>query len=251
MNGWFQKLMKPRVSLSTRPEHKDTDASVSPIRSFTSSCSSSSSSSRTSPEIKPNKTHRSKPTPPALNSPQRWKRKYDLLVCHSCADSDTEEATRLVSFLEDSPRGLRCFLWQRDVCVGAAVFTEFCQAVQDSHLQALLITPSFLRDELCRYMMHQTLAEGPMSNRLIPLVHNLSHSEYPQELRFCFYIDLSANTDRGYTRINQTVIQYLEDLVKNEKGEDNNVDSSCNKSSEEVNSQKDALCDDGSATEGN
>lgn len=128
-------------------------------------------------------------------------------MCHSSADSDTEEAKRLVSFLEASPRSLRCFLWHRDVCLGGAVFTEFCQAVQDSHLQALLITPNFLQDDWCKYMMHQTLAEGPMSNRLIPLVQNLSHSQYPQELKFCFYINLNSNTDRGYIQINKTVLQ--------------------------------------------
>lgn len=193
--------MKTRISRSTRPEEAATDTSIS-AHLCGSSWSSVSSSSAASHEVKP-----SKPVPFALSSPQRWKRKYDLLVCHSCADSDTEEAKRLVSFLEGSPHSLRCFLWQRDVCLGGAVYTEFCQAVQDSHLQALLITPSFLQDEMCKYMMHQTLAEGPMSNRLIPLVQNLSHSEYPQELKYCVYINLSSNTDRGYTRINQTVVQ--------------------------------------------
>lgn len=203
VSGWFQKLLKSRVSLSPQPEQKATVTSVSTSHSFSSSFSSLSSSS-SSPEITP-----SNPNQPqsALSSPQRWNRKYDLLVCHSCADSDTEEAKRMVSFLEASPRSLRCFLWHRDVSLGGAVFTEFCQAVQDSHLQALLITPNFLQDDWCKYMMHQTLAEGPMSNRLIPLVQNLSHSQYPQELKFCFYINLSSNTDRGYTRINETVLR--------------------------------------------
>ncbi|KAK2846986.1 hypothetical protein Q5P01_009985 [Channa striata] len=84
--------------------------------------------------------------------------------------------------------------------------------MQESHLQALLITPNFLTDDWCMYMMHQALAEGPMSNRLIPLIQNLQHSQYPQELRFYFYINLSSNTDHGYVQINRTVIQYLEDL---------------------------------------
>ncbi|TNN74985.1 hypothetical protein EYF80_014730 [Liparis tanakae] len=54
--------------------------------------------------------------------------------------------------------------------------------------------------------MHQVLAEMPMSNRIIPLIHNLSHSQYPQELRFYYCIDLGRNPDWD-----------LKDLVKNEK----------------------------------
>ncbi|XP_069569476.1 toll/interleukin-1 receptor domain-containing adapter protein [Brachyistius frenatus] len=149
----------------------------------------------------------------------------DLKVGMSTAHSDIEEATRLVSFLEASPRSLRCFLWQRDSCPGGAVSTEFCQAVQNSHLQVLLITPSFLQEEWCNYVMHQALAEGPMSNRMIPLVHNLSHSQYPQELKFYYYIDLSRNPDRGYTFVNKTVLKYLEDLVTKGMTLDSNMES--------------------------
>lgn len=185
--------------MSTQHEREAKVTSVSSSTLFTSSfCPSSPSSQGTTP---------SKPLQPqsALNSEHRWKRKYDLLVCH--ADSDTEEAQHLVSFLEDSPRSLRCFLWHRDVCLGGAVYTEFCQAMKDSHLQALLITPNFLQDDWCKYMMHQTLAEGPMSNRLIPLVQNVPHSQYPQELKYCYYINLTTDSDRGFIRINKTVIR--------------------------------------------
>ncbi|XP_026231773.1 toll/interleukin-1 receptor domain-containing adapter protein [Anabas testudineus] len=238
MNGWFQKLLKSRVSLSTQHEQETQVTSVSTAPSFTSSSCSLSSSSSAAAETAPSKPQ---PLRSALSSPQRWNRKYDLLVCHSSADSDTEEAKRLVSFLEASPRSLRCFLWCRDVCLGGAVSTEFCQAMQDSHLQALLITPTFLQDDWCRYMMHQTLAEGPMSNRLIPLVQNLSHCQYPQELKFCFYINLSSNTDRGYNKINETVLRYLEELVKKEKKNECNVDTTGNRSTGEVNSQTDDL----------
>ncbi|XP_023276232.1 toll/interleukin-1 receptor domain-containing adapter protein [Seriola lalandi dorsalis] len=222
MHGWFQKLLKSSASSSSQHEQKPKVTSVPTSPSFTSSSSSSSSSSSVS------KTGPSKPQKPpsALSSQLRWRRKYDLLVCHSHADSDIEEAKRLVSFLEASPRSLRCFLWQRDVAVGGAVFTEFCQAVQESHLQALLITPNFLQEDWCKYMMHQALAEGPMSNRLIPLIQNLPHSQYPQELKFYIYINLSTNTDRGYSLINRTVLKYLEDMVKNETAHDCSVDSS-------------------------
>jgi len=107
----------------------------------------------------------------------------------------SELAVRRVSFLEASPRSLRCFLMQRDAWPGGAISTELCQAVQNSHFRALLTTPDFLQEDWCTYIMHQVLAEGSMSNRIIPLIHNLSHSQYPQKLRFYYYIDLGRNPD--------------------------------------------------------
>lgn len=142
-----------------------------------------------------------------LGSRLRFSRKYDVFVCHSSVACDCEEAARLVSFLEASPRSFRCFLQHRDDCPGGATSSELCQAVQDSHLWALLITPDFLQDDWCHYLMHQALAEGAMSNRIIPLVLNLSRPQYPQELKFVSCIDLSNNPDRGYTRISDSVLQ--------------------------------------------
>ncbi|XP_038549997.1 toll/interleukin-1 receptor domain-containing adapter protein [Micropterus salmoides] len=234
MHGWFQKLLKSRVSLSAQREQeaKGTENSVSSVSSQ-SFCASSSSPGATP----------SKPLQPqsALSSLLRWSRKYDVFVCHSSVDSDIEEAGRLVSFLEAAPRGLRCFLLQRDDCPGGAISTELCQAVQNSHLWALLITPNFLQDEWCKYIMHQALAVGPMSNRIIPLVQNLSHSQYPQELKFYIYIDLSKSPDRGYKLLTKTVLKYLGCLIDNEKTLDCNVDSSSNELSGEGSSKKDKL----------
>ncbi|XP_059187750.1 toll/interleukin-1 receptor domain-containing adapter protein [Centropristis striata] len=225
MHGWIQKLFKSRASSHCEQEAKSTKNSVS---SSASSCSSSSSSS-------PGKTP-SKPLKPeaALSSLLRLRLKYDVFVCHSSVHSDTEEAERLVSFLEASPRSLRCFLLHRDNNPGGAICTELCEAVQNSHTRALLITPNFLQDEWCKYMMYQVLAEAPMSNRIIPLIQNLSHSQYPQELRFYYYIDLSKNTDRGYNLVNKTVINYLIELVKKDS-----MDSSSNGLSGEDSPQKD------------
>lgn len=142
---------------------------------------------------------------PVLGSTLRWDKKYDVFVCHSSVDSDSEEAARLVSFLEASPLSLRCFLQDRDECPGGVKSTELCQAVQDSHLWALLITPNFLEDDWCHYMMHQALAEGATSNRIIPLVRNLTRCQYPPELQFLSWIDLSNNPDWGYMRLTDTV----------------------------------------------
>lgn len=193
VSGWFHKFLK---KVSSSPHEKEAEHKNSPSSSFTSSFCS-----QVKPPTKPLQS------PSALSSPLRWSRKYDVYVCHSSVHTDTEEAVRLVSFLEASPRSLRCFLWHRDACPGAAVATELCQAVQDSHCRALLITPNFLQDNWCKYMMHQALSEGPMSNRIIPLIQNLSHPEYPQELKFVFYIDLSKNTHHGYTLVGKTVLQ--------------------------------------------
>ncbi|XP_036933268.1 toll/interleukin-1 receptor domain-containing adapter protein [Acanthopagrus latus] len=223
MHGWFQKL-KSRVSGAQRDQEEATKKSASSLNCASASPSSASSfcsSSSSSPGTNPSKAQS------ALSSRLRWSRKYDVFVCHSSVDSDSEEAGRLVSFLEASPRSLRCFLRERDDCPGAAISTELCQAVQNSHLWALLITPSFLQDDWCKYMMHQALAEGPMSNRIIPLVQNLPRSHCPQELRFFFCIDLNRNPDWGYTLLNKTVLKYLEDLVAKEKKTlDHDTDSS-------------------------
>nr|XP_040031611.1 toll/interleukin-1 receptor domain-containing adapter protein [Gasterosteus aculeatus aculeatus] len=203
MHGWIQKLWKSRISSSAPREQ---EAKVTEL--ISNSASSSSPSLSTSP---------AKPPQPGLSSLPRWRRKYDVLVCHSAEHRDVNEASRLVSFLEASPRSLRCFLMQRDACPGGAISTELCQAVQDSHLRALLITPDFLRDDWCQYMMHQVLSEGPMSNRIIPLVQDLSHSEYPPELRFYYYINLGGDRASGYARVTMAVLKYFEDLDKNEK----------------------------------
>lgn len=122
-----------------------------------------------------------------------------VCMCHS--PIDIEEAISLASYLEHPPCGLHCFLRKRDAIVGDAIPTELCQAVQSSHCWALLVTPNFLLDDWCQYMMHQALSEGPMSNRIIPLVLNLSYSQYPKELRFYYYKDLSKNPERGYTQV--------------------------------------------------
>ncbi|KAM4742350.1 uncharacterized protein tirap [Anableps anableps] len=210
MHGWFLKLFKSGKTLSTQNENSKGGEKPTGSASFESE-SSSSPSSEEKAVIKPQQLK------VCLSSELRWKRKYDVFVCHSFAQRDIEEAERLVSFLETPPRSLRCFLWHRDSCPGGAIYTEFCKALESSHIRALLITPSFVQDDWCSYMMHQALAEGPMSNRMIPLLQDLTHSQYPQELRFYYYIDLSRNPDHGFNVVNKTVHSYLEKLIQNEK----------------------------------
>lgn len=205
VSGWFQRVLKSRVFSSEQNEHEEkrTENPVLSVGSFSPPSSST---------FCPTSSFSPTGAPPLLNSQLalssllRWSRKYDVFVCHSSVGSDCEEACKLVSFLEALPRGLRCFLQHRDDCPGGATSTELCQAVQDSHLWVLLITPDFLQDDWCQYMMHQALAEGPMSNRIIPLYLNLSRAYYPKELRFFCCINLSQNIEKDYARINMTVV---------------------------------------------
>uniref|UniRef100_A0A8C7XQZ9 Toll-interleukin 1 receptor (TIR) domain containing adaptor protein n=1 Tax=Oryzias sinensis TaxID=183150 RepID=A0A8C7XQZ9_9TELE len=230
MHGWFRKLLKTGETLSIQREKEDiiTPNSVTSVASL-----SSSSASPLPAEPSGKSPSRPQQLQLALTSEQRWKKKYDLFVCHSSTDSDMEEATRLVLSLEAAPHKLRCYLWHRDACPGAAIATEFAHALKESHVWALLITPSFVQDDWCKYVMHQVLAEGPMSNRMIPLLQNLPHTEYPVELRFYYYIDLSRNPDRGHSIVNKSVLRYLENLAQKELKSHRKLDMS------ESGSQKD------------
>ncbi|XP_015228191.1 PREDICTED: toll/interleukin-1 receptor domain-containing adapter protein [Cyprinodon variegatus] len=204
MYGWFKQMFKSTQNEKGKATEKPRRAGGNRSE-FSTSPSSQGPAVTKPPQLKL-----------SLSSELRWKRKYDVFVCHSSAQRDIEEAKRLVLFLETPPRSLRCFLWHRDSCPGGAISTEFCKAVENSHIRALLITPSFVQDGWCSYMMHQALAEGPMSNRMIPLLQGLAHSQYPQELRFYYYIDLSRNPDYGFSVVNKTIQSYLEKLTQHE-----------------------------------
>lgn len=197
MHGWFHKVFKSKVSSSSQVETQSVVTVLAPSSSQTAAAAAASCQ------------HQS-----LLNCGVRWSRQYDVFVCHSHEHCDTEEARRLVSFLEAPPRNLRCFLLHRDSCPGAAIPTELCEAVQSSHIKVLLITPHFLKDEWCTYVMHQALADGPMSNRIIPLTQNLLHSQFPPELKVYSYTVLNRNTDHCYALVNRTVLQYLKDSTK-------------------------------------
>uniref|UniRef100_A0A8C6SVH5 Toll-interleukin 1 receptor (TIR) domain containing adaptor protein n=1 Tax=Neogobius melanostomus TaxID=47308 RepID=A0A8C6SVH5_9GOBI len=193
MHGWIQ-VFKPKA----KPK----------VESTTTVSTPSPSQTVTLPSATPCQ-HQS-----LLNCAVRWSREYDVFVCHSREHCDTEEAERLVSFLEAPPRNLRCFLSHRDSCPGAAIPTELCQAVQGSHIKVLLISPQFIKDEWCTYVMHQALVDEPMSNRIIPLVRNLLYSQLPPELKVYTCSDLNRNTDHCYAMVNRTLLLYLKDCIK-------------------------------------
>lgn len=198
---WFRRISKSRLLSPAQSEHAAKGMRNNGVSASSFTPTTASTSLATSPPGAP-------PSPSSqssLSSALRRSRRYDVFVCHSSVGSDCQEALKLVAYLEASPQGLRCFLQHRDDCPGGAMSTELSQAVENSHLWALLITPDFLQDDWCRYMMHQALAEGPMSNRIIPLYKNLSKADYPQELRFFYSINLNQNPERGYSRLNMTL----------------------------------------------
>ncbi|XP_077087060.1 toll/interleukin-1 receptor domain-containing adapter protein [Siphateles boraxobius] len=180
----------------------------SPGHSDTTSISSSSAEPSTSAS--------EKPLPSVLFSSARSSRRYDVCLCHT--EEDTDLAQSLACFLEDPCKGLRCFLQDRDCPLGGAVSTEILQAVRDSHCWVLLLTPHFLKDEWCLYQMHQVLSEGPMSQRIIPVVINMPRSQIPLELRFLFTVDLNVmNKGLGFSQVYKTVLQYLKEICEKQK----------------------------------
>lgn len=226
MFEWFRKIrvkskrehLKYNDSTQQDPESLGRPWNSSPSVNCTASSSASSLSSSASNQQPP-------PLPLALTSPIRWTREYDLCICHS--DADIEIATCMASFLEVPPRSLRCFLWHRDSHPGGAISTELYQAVQMSHCQALLISPNFIVDEWCQYMMKQAIAKGPMSNSIIPLM--LNRSFCPPELRYITFIPLDRYNERGYTLVFKTVMMYLAGMI--EKAQENDCDSNMKSSS--------------------
>ncbi|KAJ7995453.1 hypothetical protein DPEC_G00244720 [Dallia pectoralis] len=203
MSGWLNPLfVKPKKETAQRSSSQIEPAATS---AATTPSTSAEGALPSAPNSSPG-------LPPVLGSAIHWSQTYDVCVCHSPVD--IKEAICLVSYLENPSRGLRCFLQHRDANLGGAIATEICQAVQSSHCCALLITPNFLLDDWCHYMIHQALSEGPMSKLIIPLVFNLSHAQYPHALRFYHYKDLSKNPERGYTQVYKTVLKYLEDMVE-------------------------------------
>ncbi|XP_064433318.1 toll/interleukin-1 receptor domain-containing adapter protein isoform X1 [Mirounga angustirostris] len=151
MADWFrQALSKPR-KLPDSAESTSRDVSQPSSRDAPPAPGLSSALPRTPPP-----TH----VGAASSSGGRWSKDYDVCVCHS--EEDLEAAQELVSYLEGSTAGLRCFLQLRDATPGGAIVSELCQALSSSHCRVLLITPGFLQDPWCRSADHQlTLLTSP------------------------------------------------------------------------------------------
>ncbi|XP_061059153.1 toll/interleukin-1 receptor domain-containing adapter protein [Eubalaena glacialis] len=201
MADWF------RQALSRKP----TKTPVSP-ESTRSDVSQPSSSDRP-PPLGPSAAVSPTPPPTHLGTHGgggRWSKDYDVCVCHS--EEDLVAAQELVSYLEGSAAGLRCFLQLRDATPGGAIVSELCQALSSSHCRVLLITQGFLRDPWCRYQMLQALSEAPgAEGRTIPLMSGLPRAAYPAELRFMYFVD-GWGPDGGFRQVKEAVTRYLQTL---------------------------------------
>ncbi|XP_026144031.1 toll/interleukin-1 receptor domain-containing adapter protein isoform X1 [Carassius auratus] len=212
--SWFrQRFGKQRNDSDQVKPSKCSQTCSSNTSSSVCSSSSSSSSVKSSISAKPSASDQ--PVPSVLSSSFRSSLRFDVLVCHN--DEDSDLAQSLTSFLEAPSNGLRCYLQERDCPAGGAVSTELLQAIQDSHCWLLLVTPNFVKDDWCKYQMHQVLSEGPMSQRIIPAVVNMPRSQLPPELRFLFTVDLNTNKEFGYTQVYRAVLQYLKDMSEKKK----------------------------------
>ncbi|XP_040287572.1 toll/interleukin-1 receptor domain-containing adapter protein isoform X4 [Bufo bufo] len=76
----------------------------------------------------------------------RWLRKYDVYICHSREEPDCSYAVDMLSYLEQEPEKLRCFLPMRDMLAGGAITSEMCSGLESSHCWVMLLTPHFLSD---------------------------------------------------------------------------------------------------------
>ncbi|XP_045750673.1 toll/interleukin-1 receptor domain-containing adapter protein isoform X3 [Mirounga angustirostris] len=201
MADWFrQALSKPR-KLPDSAESTSRDVSQPSSRDAPPAPGLSSALPRTPPP-----TH----VGAASSSGGRWSKDYDVCVCHS--EEDLEAAQELVSYLEGSTAGLRCFLQLRDATPGGAIVSELCQALSSSHCRVLLITPGFLQDPWCRYQMLQALSEAlGAEGRTIPLMLGLTRAAYPAELRFMYFVD-GRGPDGGFRQVKEAVMRYLQTI---------------------------------------
>ncbi|XP_015277999.1 PREDICTED: toll/interleukin-1 receptor domain-containing adapter protein [Gekko japonicus] len=143
----------------------------------------------------------------------RWKKLYDVCICHS--EGDLEFVEQMVYYLESQPECFRCFLQLRDAVPGGAMVSELCEAVQNSHCWVLFITSRFLKDPWCVYQMHQALMEAPMANgRIIPVLKDIDRRDYPRELKCIYYINVTVQ-EKGFGQVKETVMRYLRELCKN------------------------------------
>ncbi|XP_067419688.1 toll/interleukin-1 receptor domain-containing adapter protein isoform X2 [Emydura macquarii macquarii] len=205
-SGWLRQLLrKPKHSSSSDAVPKQSPPSSS---SSVTTASPSASHSTASPGQGPSASQLSISSPGSA----RWAKSYDVCICHSAKDLQFVE--EMVSYLENAPEGIRCFLQLRDSMPGSPITTELCEAVQGSHCWVMVITPNFLEDPWCRYQMHQALAESPMANgRTIPVLKDIDRRDYPRELRCLYYISVTLK-ENGFRQIKATILRYLQELCR-------------------------------------
>ncbi|KAG8568155.1 hypothetical protein GDO81_013906 [Engystomops pustulosus] len=161
-----------------------------------------------------------KTVPPPITNPvlvwpdnsTRWQRLYDVYICHSKDEADCSYAMEMLSYLEQQPEKLRCFLPMRDMLAGSPIPSEICSGLENSHCWVMLLTPHFLSDNWCRYQMHQFITQAPCSNgRLIPVIIGLSLAQYPSEVKHMYAFKDTLNDRSVFIKVKDAILRYLKE----------------------------------------
>ncbi|XP_077105570.1 toll/interleukin-1 receptor domain-containing adapter protein [Ranitomeya variabilis] len=142
----------------------------------------------------------------------RWQSQYDVYICHS--EADVSYAMEMLSYLEQQPEKVRCFLPMRDMQAGGPIPSEMCSGLESSHCWVMLLTPQFLSDNWCKYQMHQFLAQAPCSNgRLIPVIIGLSFAQYPSVVKHMYAIKGTFNDPSVFSKVKDAIVTYLKEMI--------------------------------------
>ncbi|XP_072281958.1 toll/interleukin-1 receptor domain-containing adapter protein isoform X2 [Pyxicephalus adspersus] len=141
----------------------------------------------------------------------RWQKQYDVYICSS--DKDILYAKELLTYLQEQPESLRCFLPMRDMNPGGAIPTEILDGAENSHCWIMLLTFNSLSDQWCQYQMHQFLTMAPHGNgRLIPILVQLPFEHYPKELRHMYCFKDSQGDQTVFRQLGRAIVSYLTKL---------------------------------------
>ncbi|XP_066463364.1 toll/interleukin-1 receptor domain-containing adapter protein [Eleutherodactylus coqui] len=144
----------------------------------------------------------------------RWQSQYDVYICHSREEADCSYAIEMLSYLEQQPEKLRCFLPMRDMLAGSPIPSEMCSGLENSHCWVMLLTPHFLSDNWCKYQMHQFLAHAPYSNgRLIPIVFGLTLAQCPPEIKHMYVFRGALGDKTVLIKVKGAIVTYLKEMI--------------------------------------
>ncbi|XP_073426059.1 toll/interleukin-1 receptor domain-containing adapter protein [Dendrobates tinctorius] len=168
--------------------------------------------SRHSMPMQPVQSTNPAPIPVWPDGSVRWQSQYDVYICHS--EADVSYAMEMLSYLEQQPEKLRCFLPMRDMQAGGPIPSEMCSGLESSHCWVMLLTPQFLSDNWCKYQMHQFLAQAPCSNgRLIPVIIGLTFAQYPSVVKHMYAIKGTFNDPSVFSKVKEAIVTYLKEIT--------------------------------------
>ncbi|XP_044134159.1 toll/interleukin-1 receptor domain-containing adapter protein isoform X2 [Bufo gargarizans] len=193
---------------------KESKTKSSPKTSTRTDCGSGTRTITSSQSVPRQLVQSAKAIPVWPDNSVRWLRKYDVYICHSGEEPDCSYAVDMLSYLEQQPEKLRCFLPMRDMLAGGAITSEMCSGLESSHCWVMLLTPHFLSDSWCKYQMHQFLAQAPCSNgRLIPVMIGLSFAQYPPEVKHMYAFTGAFNDNSVFIKIKAAILMFLKEMI--------------------------------------